>query len=76
MGLLSLRMCVVHLEWQKWNIYFKKLTYYTIMLSKFTVYSQKYWQELSLVVEANIVAIATVLVDWAIRYGMLIQSCK
>ena len=46
------------------------------MLSKFTVYSQKYWQELSLVVEANIVAIATVLVDWAIRYGMLIQSCK
>ena len=76
MGLLSLRMCVVHLEWKKWNIYFKKLTYYTIMLSKFTVYSQKYWQELSLVVEANIVAIATVLVDLAIRYGILIQSCK
>ena len=48
------------------------------MLSNFTIYSQKYWQELSLVVEANIVAIATVLVDLnlANRYGILIQSCK
>ena len=54
------------------------MTYYTIMLSKFTVYSQKYWQELSLVVEANIMAIATVLVDLnlVIRYGILIHATK
>ena len=58
---------------EKWNV--KQLTYYCFLNLP---YSQKYWQELSLVVEANIVAIATVLVDLnlAIRYGILIHASK